>query len=570
MAAGRQNAPRQGRRLMETRRLVLVLGGIAVVLVIVLGGLSIAVLGGGSGSGGGNKDKATPETSPLPERVEGELRLVGPAPLPLAPACASDASSAEYIMEIFSGLVTFDKDLKLVPDIAESLPQISDDGTVYTFHLRRGVKFHDGSRQVTADDFKFSMQRSLDPDTLSTVGEVYLDDIVGAKEFASGDTNEVSGIKVVDEYTLEITIDAAKTYFLAKLTYPTAFVVDQREVGDSSCFRDTEWTLKPNGTGPFMLEEWQLGQRIVLAANPEFYLEPKPSLARVTYVLAGGSPLVMYENDEIDITGVGINDIERIRDSSVPLNAEFTETASLDTYYIGFNTQEPPFDDPNVRRAFAMTIDKDVLAEGVLKELVVPAKGVLPPGMPGFSEDLEGIPFHPDGARALLDDAGGPGGLGDISLLSSGRGASVGPIIEAIQAMWEENLGVTVEVDQEEFGLFLRDLDDGNFTMFDLGWVADYVDPQNFLDIKFHSGSPNNETKYSNSDVDSLLEEARTEQGEAKRLDLYRQAEESILEESAWIPLYHGKSNALIKPYVEGYFTPPFVIPNLRYVSVTR
>src|SRR3970040_1280953 len=116
----------------------------------------------------------------------------------------------------------------------------------------------------------------------------------------------------------------------------------------------------------------------------------------------------MYEKHQMYITGVGINDIERIRDSSVPLNAEFTETASLDTYYIGFNTQEPPFDDPNVRRAFAMTIDKDVLAEVVLKELVVPAKGVLPPGMPGFSEDLKGIPFDPEGARALLDDAGGP------------------------------------------------------------------------------------------------------------------------------------------------------------------
>jgi len=190
--------------------------------------------------------------------------------------------------------------------------------------------------------------------------------------------------------------------------------------------------------------------------------------------------------------------------------------------------------------------------------------------MPGFNDDLEGIPFDPDGAKELLKDAGGPGGLGDISLLSSGRGASVGPIIEAIQAMWEQNLGVTVEVDQEEFGLFLRDLDDGNYTMFDLGWVADYVDPQNFLDIKFHSGSPNNETKYSNSEVDDLLEQARTEQVEATRLDLYRQAEEKIVEDAPWVPLYHGKSNALIKPDVSGYFIPPFVIPNLRYVSVTR
>jgi oligopeptide transport system substrate-binding protein len=557
---------------METRRLILVLGGIAVVLVIVLGGLSLAAIGGGSsggGSDGGSDDNATPETSPLPARVEGELRLAGPNPLTLDPACTSDTGSAEYIMEIFSGLVTFDKDLNLVPDIAEKW-DISDDGTVYTFHLRRGVKFHDGSRQVTADDFKFSMERSLDPDTLSTVGEVYLDDIVGATEFADGDADEVSGIEVVDQYTLRITIDAPKSYFLAKLTYPTAFVVDQREVGDSTCFSNTEWTLKPNGTGPFMMEEWQLAQRIVLTANPEFHLEPKPSLAKVTYVLAGGSPLVMYENDEIDITGVGINDIERIRDPSEPLNAEFTESPSLDTYYIGFNIGEPPFDDPDVRRAFAMAIDKEVLSEVVLKELVVPAKGVLPPGMPGFNEDLEGIPFNPGGARELLNDAGGPGSLGDVSLLSSGRGASVGPIIEAIQAMWQDNLGVTVEVDQEEFGLFLRDLDDGNFTMFDLGWIADYVDPQNFLDIKFHSDSANNETKYSNPEVDDLLEQARTEQDEATRIGLYQQAEEIIVDDVAWITLYHGKNNALIKPYVEGYFIPPFIVPNLRYVSLTR
>jgi len=554
---------------METRRLILVLGGIAVVLVIVLGGLSLAVIGGGGSSGSNDNGTPTAQTSPLPERVAGELRLAGPDPLTLDPACAADTSSAEYIVEIFSGLVAFDKDLQLVPDVAEKW-DVSDDGTVYTFHIRRGVKFHDGSRQVTADDFKFSMERSLSPDTLSTVGSVYLGDIVGATEFADGKADSVSGIEVVDDYTLRITIDAAKSYFVAKLTYPTAYVVDQREVGDSTCFSKTEWTRNPNGTGPFKLAEWQIAQRIVLTPNPAYYLEPKPSLAKVTYVLAGGSPLVMYENDEIDITGVGINDIERIRDKSEPLNKEFTEAPSLDTYYIGFNTQEPPFDDPKVRRAFAMAIDKQVLSEVVLKNLVVPANGVLPPGMPGFDDKLAGIPFDADGAKALLKDAGGAGSLGKVTLLSSGRGASVGPIIEAIQAMWEQNLGVTVEVDQEEFGLFLRDLDDGKFQMFDLGWIADYVDPQNFLDIKFHSGSANNETKYSNPEVDSLLEQARTEQDQAKRLDLYRQAEEKIVEDEPWIPLYHGKSNALIKPSVKGYFIPPFVIPNLRYVSVTR
>ena len=559
---------------METRRLILVLGGIAVVLVLVLGGLSLAVLGGDGDDGGDDADQEA-ESSPLPERVQGELRLFGPDPLTLDPACASDAGSAEYIVEVFSGLVSFDRDLNLIADIAEEIPTkenggISSDGTVYTFKIRKGVKFHDGSRQVRAEDLKFSMERSLDPRTLSTVGTVYLSDIVGAKEFATGDADEVTGIRVVNNFTLEITIDAPKSYFLAKLTYPTAYVVDQREVGDSTCFRGAEWTRNPNGTGPFKLEEWELGQRIVLTPNDDTHLEPKPSLAKVTYLLAGGSALVMYENDEIDLTGVGINDIERIRDPNEPLNAEFSEGPSLDTFYIGLNTQEPPFDDPKVRQAFAMAIDKEVLAEVVLKDLVVPAEGVLPPGMPGFNEELEGIPFDPERARELLDEAGGPGSLGDISLLSSGRGANVAPTITAVAAMWKENLGVSVDLPQLQFGQFLQDLDEGTFQAFSLGWIADYVDPQNFLDIKFHSASGNNETLYSNTEVDALLEEARTEQDQARRLELYQQAEEIIVQDTAWIPLFHGKSNALTKPYVQDYFIAPFVIPNLRYVSIAR
>jgi len=564
---------------METRRLILVLGGIAVVLVLVLGGLSLAVLGGdgddGGDGGGGDDADQDAESSPLPERVQGELRLFGPDPLTLDPACASDAGSAEYIVEVFSGLVSFDRDLNLIADIAEEIPTkenggISSDGTVYTFKIRKGVKFHDGSRQVRAEDLKFSMERSLDPRTLSTVGTVYLSDIVGAKEFATGDADEVTGIRVVNNFTLEITIDEPKSYFLAKLSYPTAYVVDEREVGDSDCFRGAEWTLKPNGTGPFKLEDWELGQRIVLAPNDEFHLEPKPSLAKVTYFLAGGSALVMYENDEIDLTGVGINDIERIRDPNEPLNAEFSESSSLDTFYIGLNTQEPPFDDPKVRQAFAMAVDKDVLAEVVLKDLVVPAEGVLPPGMPGFNEDLEGLPFDPERARELLEEAGGVDSLGEISLLSSGRGANVGPTVEAVAAMWEQNLGVSVDLPQLQFGQFLQDLDEGNFQAFSLGWIADYVDPQNFLDIKLHSESDNNETMYSNTEVDALLEEARTEQDPARRLELYQQAEEIIVQDAPWVPLFHSKSNALTKPYVQDYFIAPFVIPNLRYISIAR
>jgi oligopeptide transport system substrate-binding protein len=555
---------------MDTRKLLFVLGGIGIATVLVIAILALALGGGGdngdttNGDGDGNGDGVD-----LPDRQSGELRLFGPDPLILDPACASDAGSAEYIVEIFSGLVGFDPDLNLIPDIAQDWDE-SDDGTVYTFHLRNNVLFHDSSRRVTAGDFKFSMERALHPDTLSTVAEVYLDDIVGAQEYVLGQAEEVTGIRVIDDDTLEITIDEPSSVFLYKLTYPVAYVVDEREVGDSNCFQGTQWTLSPNGTGPFRLAEWSLGQFIELEPNANYYLDPKPSLSKVTYIIAGGSSFTMYENDEVDVTGIGADDIERIRDPNEPLNAEFHEGESLDVYYIGFNTEEPPFDDPDVRRALNMAIDKDLIANTILNELVAPAEGVLPPGIPGYNPDLEGIPYDPEGARDLLDEAGGTELLDDVVLITPGRGASPSDVLEAIVALWEENLGVSISIEQSEFGLFLRDIDEGNFQMFSLGWIADYPDPQNFLEIKLHSDSSNNETVYSNPEVDALLDEARSETDEDERLRLYQEAEQIIVDDSPWIPLYHGKSSALIKPYVNGFELEPFVIPSLRYVSIEQ
>ena len=555
---------------MESRRLVYVLTGLAVVLVLVIGGLILVTASGGSDNGNSNGDSAgEPTDGPdLGERVSGELRLFGPDPITLDPACASDAGSAEYIVEIFSGLVSFDQELKVIPDIAESW-EVSPDGLVYTFTLRTNANFHDGSRRVTADDFKFSMERSLNPDTQSTVGEVYLDDLTGAEEFINGEAEEVTGIRVVNPETLELTIKERNEVFLQKLTYPTAYVVDQREVEGSTCF-EGNWTLTPNGTGPFKVTEWELGTQIILEPNEGFYLEPKPAVSKVTYILSGGSSFVMYENDEVDITGVGINNIESVRDESNPLSEDLNESESLDVYYIGFNVNEPPFDDPEVRRALNLATDKEFLSTEFLEGLVVPAPGVLPPGMPGYNKSLEGQDFDPEEARSALDATGKADELNDVKILTSGQGAAPSDILQAVVAMWQENLGVTIEIEQEDFGLFLRDIDEGNFQMFSLGWIADYPDPQNFLDIKFHSESANNETGYSNPDVDALLEQARGEADQAARLELYQQAEQLIVDDAAWVSLYHGKNTYLVKEWVTGYAVPAFVIPNLRYVTVDR
>ena len=558
---------------METRRLVYTLTGIGVALIAILGGLSIILLatgGGGDDESSSQSPGADGEPTPdLPERVDGELRLFGGDPITLDPACASDADSAAYIVEIFSGLVSFDKDLKVIPDIAETI-DTSPDGLVYTFHLRGNVEFHDASRRVVADDFKFSLERAVNPDTQSTVGEVYLDDIAGVDEFIAGSAEEVSGIKVINDDTLEITIKEPIVYFLDKLTYPTAYVVDRREVADSTCFEGADWTLTPNGTGPFKMKEFVLGERIELEANERFYLDPKPSLQQVTYLLAGGSSLVMYENDEIDISGVGVNDVERIRDPNEPLNAEYRTGANMSTDYIGFNTEEPPFDDPEIRRAFAMATDRNLVSETVLMDILLPAKGVLPPGIDGYDENFEGVPYDPEGGRAIIEEKGGADLFRDVTLLTSGQGAAPSEALAAVTALWEESLGVSIAIEQEEFGIFLRDIDQGNFSMFSLGWIADYPDPQNFLEIKLHSQSADNETKYSNPDVDALLDKAKTEKDEAERVRLYQEAEQLIIEDSPWVPLFHGQDSVLIKPYVKNFINAPFVIPRMRYVSIER
>ena len=508
----------------------------------------------------------------LPAKQSGELRIFGPDPLTLDPALVTDAGSARYIVEIFSGLLTLDKDtLQPAPDIAESVPEpvLNDDGTVtYTFSIRRNVLFQDSSRQVTANDFKYSMERALAPSTLSTVAKVFLGDIVGANDFARGRVEEVSGISVVDNFTLQITIDGPKPYFLAKLANPPAFVVKREQVDGNP----NGWTAKPIGTGPFRLDEWRLGERISLIPNPNFHLDPRPSLERVTFLLAGGSPLTMYENSEIDATGVGINDIESIRDPHNPLNTELIEEPDLTTFYIGFNAEVPPFDDHAVRRAFGLAIDRDALVRIVLKDLVVEALGILPPGLPGYNSNVGHIPFDPATARELLASSRYADNLPDIVLTSAGQGATAGPVLDTIIAMWADNLGVNVEVQLSETALFFQDLDTGDIQMFDSGWIADYADPQNFIEFKFYSQNigTTNDVRYSNPDVDALIERAQTEQDEEARLRLYQEAEQIILDEAAWIPLFHDKDAILVKPNVVGFEASPMTLSTLRYVSLAE
>ena len=500
------------------------------------------------------------------EQPSGVFNRLWSDPPTLDPHLTSDTTSAGVVVEIFGGLVGFDTNLQLIPDLADSW-DVSTDGLTYTFKIRENAAFHDGTK-VTAGDFKWSLERAVNPDTASPTAKTYLGDIVGVEDVLEGRGSEIRGVKAVDDVTLQIQIDAPKAYFLAKLTYPTAYVVDKNNVSEGGL----NWTDNPNGTGPFRLTDYKIGERIILERNDLYHLE-KAKLAKIQMNLAGGSSMAMYENDEIDITGVGLFDLERIKDPGDPLNGDLVVAEpGYSVNYIGFNVEQPPFDDPKFRRALNHAIDKELIAREVYSDLVVPAYGILPPGFPGFNESLEGLRHDPVLAKKLLSESkyADPVSRPRIVVTIPGTGGTPGLDLEVIINMWLETLGVEVEIQQVEWATYLKDLDEEKFQAFGgLGWEADYPDPQDFLDILFHSDSENNHGLYSNQEADVLLEDARVETDSVRRIDLYQNAEEIIVNDAAWVPLWFaGERHVLIKPYVKGYELTPMTMSKMRYVYI--
>ena len=493
--------------------------------------------------------------------AEGELNLYGIDPITLDPAVSGEMTSHEYIMQIFGGLVRLDGNLEPAPDIARRW-QVSDDGRTYTFYLRQDVRFHNG-REVKAEDFKYSLERASDPDTGSLTAATYLGDIVGVKEVLAGEAEEISGVRVIDDYTLQVTIDASKSYFLSKLTYPTAFVVDRANVES-----DREWWQQPNGTGPFKLKEWEEENLLVLEKN-ELYYGELAKVNSVAFQLWGGVPMNMYETGEIDVTGVSLSYIDKVTDKAGPFYQELQVIPELSFGYIGFNTTRPPFDDANLRRAFSQAIDKDKLVSLVFKDMVQRADGILPPGMPGFNKDLSGLGFDVNKAKELIASRyGSVSGLPPITITTSGWGGLISQGLEAIIQEWRQNLGVEVKVRQLEPQRFLYYLKQEKDEMFFIGWVADYPHPQNFLDVLFHTGVDNNYGEYSNPEVDALLERAGVEPDDDLSLALYQQAEQKLVDDAGCIPLWFGQNHILVKSYIEGYDLNPMGFAMLNKVSI--
>ena len=289
--------------------------------LVLLGSLLLLVLLAGCQV---SQEQASQEEEEVAVPEGGTLNLYGIDPHTLDPAISGDATSHQYVMQLFSGLVCLDENLEPAPDIAKEW-KVSNNGKTYTFYLRQDAVFHDG-RTVKAEDFEYSWQRACNPALGSQTAGAYLGDIFGVKEVLTGQSTEISGIRVINDFTIEVSIDAPKSYFLSKMTYPTAFVVDRNNVESGS-----NWWHNPNGTGPFKLKTWNQNNQLALERNGDYYGE-RANLDSVVFSLWGGVPMNMYELGEIDVTGVSVSYIDRVTDKLGPFYDQLVIKPELSFY----------------------------------------------------------------------------------------------------------------------------------------------------------------------------------------------------------------------------------------------
>jgi oligopeptide transport system substrate-binding protein len=278
----------------------------------------------------------------------------------------------------------------------------------------------------------------------------------------------------------------------------------------------------------------------------------------------------LYETGQIDVTGVGISNIEKVTDPAGPFLADLSVTPELSFTYLGYNTARPPFDDANIRRAFSLAIDKEKIVSLVFKDMVTRADGILPPGIPGYNESLRGLEYDVAEARRLIAASkyGDVANLPPITITTAGWGGQIATYLEALVYQWRENLGVEVTVRQVEPERFLYNLSTETDEMFEMSWIADYPHPQDFLDVLFHTGADINYGKYRNPAVDDLLDRAGVETDRDRSLDLYRQAEQLLVDDAACLPLVFGQNYELVRSYVAGYRTDALGLVRLDRVSV--
>ncbi|WAH36638.1 peptide ABC transporter substrate-binding protein [Alicyclobacillus dauci] len=529
--------------------------------------LALTLLTAGCGQSGGAATgaKTTGSNGSGSQSISMDILTEPPT---LDPAKSTDTTSGWVIDQLMEGLTYLGKDNTPQPGIAKSW-DISKDGTVYTFHLR-DAKWTNGD-PVTADDFVYAIKHALDPNTGAQFAS-YLYYIKGAQAY---NTNKGSadavGIKAVDAHTLQFTLEHPTPFFLSLTTFWPYFPVDQKVAKSTP-----NWTAEAStyvSDGPFKLSQWQHQHQLILEKNPDYWDASSIKLNKVTATIVNDSntQYQMFKSGQLDM------------DTQLPLNvipnAIKDGTAKVypfaGTCFLELNTTKKPFDNPDIRKAFSVAIDRQSLVQNVTQGGEKPAFAMVAPGLPGANGEFrsEGgnlIQENANEAKQLLAKGLKEEGLTqlppvtlDYNTLEANQ-----QIAQALQQMWKQNLGVTVNLQNEEWKVYLDKLTKGNFQFGRMGWIDVYTDPTATLDY-FKSDFGSNYTHWSNPKYDQLVTAAESTTDTAKRMQDMHQAEQILMNDEPAIPLYFYTHVFTFSPKLQGIVVHPNAeFPDIRFMSV--
>lgn len=503
-------------------------------------------------------------------------------PMTMDPALNSTVDGSVMANHLFEGLMKWQDtgeeadgsdgtvdNAELTYGQAESYDKVeNEDGTVtYTFHLRDGIKWSDG-KDVTAGDFEYAWKRLVDPATAADYSYM-LDSVVNANEIIAGekDASELAA-KAVDDKTFEVTITTDVPYFEEICAFPAAMPVRQdiiEEKGD-------QWTFDPStyiSNGPYKLTEWTHNSQIVMAKNENYYDYENLGPDTITFKLMDDSNAMLsgFKSGELDF----IQEAPQAELPGLIASGDMKILNYLGTYYVCFQTQKAPFDNPKVREAFTLAVDRTYIVNKVTQSGQVEAGGYVPSGI----SDADGGDFRAEGgdyykptdadyeancekARQLLAEAGYPNGEGFpvVEYLYNTSDAHKA-VAEALQNMWEQELGVTVTLNNQEWAAFLQTRKNGDYSIARNGWISDYNDPISFLDM-WMTGGGNNDAQYANPEYDNIIKEAKATSDAAERMKLLHQAEDILVGQDYVVdPLYFYTQKYMLADGIEGtYYCP--------------
>jgi oligopeptide transport system substrate-binding protein len=485
----------------------------------------------------------------------GVFRLALESPATLDPALTADVYEATVTNQVFSGLLKWDADLNVLPDVAQSWT-ISHDGRVYTFELRRNARFQNG-RQVTAQDFIYSFTRLFNAKEVPPgIIQDYLRKIVGVDGYVAGRADHISGLSAPDPFTLIIRLKKPYASFLSVVCMDQAKVVPREEIERMGA---VEFGRHPVGCGPFRLVSWDPEKSMVLAANPDYFGSPAYLDSVVVYHYPsdqGQRQKREFRAGRLETCQIRENEIEDLNRQGA---YSIVRRLELSMEFMGMNVQLPPFKDMRVRQAVSMALDREALGRAAGPGFHVPM-GLIPPGMPGYAPESKILPEDLARARLLLTQAGyGPKHPLTFPITTSNRSRHA-VVRDSVLIASLRRVGIDARLDEVSWSELVTKVDGGQAPAFELTWIADLPDPESFLYTLLASGGGYNIFHYHNEGVDSLLDAGRDEPVVQTRLELYREAERRILQEAPLIPLFNVMTLYAFQPYVHGVEMSPFGI----------